>query len=168
MKRKLLTLAVAALCLALLVPDALAASASSKWRLSQPSKPTKTVAAPSLIGQSAMEREVIRQVNAERAKKGLSQLSVSAALTRAARVRAAEIVQKFSHTRPDGSAWSTVSAAAYGENIARGQRTVDKVMAAWMSSQGHRTNILRPGFGSIGVCAVQSNGVMYWVQLFGK
>ncbi len=49
-----------------------------------------------------------------------------------------------------------------------GQRTADKVMAAWMSSEGHRQNILRASFGSIGVCAATVNGVTYWVQLFGK
>ena len=35
-------------------------------------------------------------------------------------------------------------------------------------ASGHRRNILRSGFSSIGVCAVEYNGIMYWVQLFGK
>ena len=108
------------------------------------------------------------QVNAERAKAGLSALRVDAELTRAAQVRAREIVQKFSHTRPDGTAWNTVSTSAYGENLAMGQKTVDKAMAAWMSSSGHRANILRASYGSIGVCCYVSGGVTYWVQLFGK
>lgn len=112
--------------------------------------------------------QVAEQVNAERAKAGLGALRVDPELTRAAHIRAREIAQSFSHTRPDGSSWSTVSGSAYGENIAMGQRTADKVMAAWMSSQGHRENILRPSFGSIGVCAYISGGVTYWVQLFGK
>ena len=112
--------------------------------------------------------QVVDQVNAERAREGLGALRVDGELTRAAQVRAREIAQSFSHTRPDGAAWSTVSASALGENIAMGQKTVDKVMAAWMTSRGHRENILRPGFGSIGVCAYISGGVTYWVQLFGK
>ena len=41
-------------------------------------------------------------------------------------------------------------------------------MAAWMSSSGHRANILRASYGSIGVACVQSGNVYYWVQLFGK
>ena len=89
-------------------------------------------------------------------------------LTRAACVRASEIVRQFSHTRPDGSSCFTVSGAAYGENIAKGQSGADRVMAAWMSSEGHRANILRESYGSIGVCALKVNGVIYWVQLFGK
>lgn len=118
--------------------------------------------------RTSLAAEVVRQVNLERARRGLGTLKVSAELSRAARVRANEITRRFSHTRPDGSAWRTVSSAAYGENIAMGQRTADKVMAAWMTSSGHRANIFRASYGSIGVCAVVSGGVTYWVQLFGK
>ena len=121
-----------------------------------------------IAARSTLADAVVRQVNMERAKRGLGALRTSAELNRAARVRAYEITRKFSHTRPDGSAWHTVSSAAYGENIAMGQRTADKVMAAWMTSSGHRANILRASYGSIGVCAVVSGGVTYWVQLFGK
>lgn len=121
-----------------------------------------------VVVKSALADEVVRQVNLERTKRSLGALRVSAELNRAARIRAGEITRKFSHTRPDGSAWRTVSSAAYGENIAMGQRTADKVMAAWMTSSGHRANILRASYGSIGVCAVISNGVTYWVQLFGR
>ena len=132
--------------------------------------PTAIPAAPvsSGLSMSAMAAEVAAQVNAERAKYGLSSLTVSDELTRAACVRASEIVRQFSHTRPDGSSCFTVSGAAYGENIARGQSSADRVMAAWMSSEGHRANILRESYGSIGVCALKVNGVIYWVQLFGK
>ena len=117
--------------------------------------------------QTDLASKVVAQVNAERAKYGLSTLRVSSELTRAACVRAQEIVRSFSHTRPDGTSWSTVSAAAHGENIAKGHRSVDAVMAAWMSSQGHRENILRARFDTIGVCAYNYNGTLYWVQLFG-
>lgn len=111
---------------------------------------------------------VVMEVNMERAKRGLGELRVDTELMQAARVRAEEIARSFSHTRPDGSSWRTVSDAAYGENIARGQKTADKVMAAWMSSDGHRQNILREGYQSIGVCCYRSGSVYYWVQLFGK
>ena len=132
--------------------------------------PTAIPAAPvsSGLSMSAMAAEVAAQVNAERVKYGLSSLTVSDELTRAACVRASEIVRQFSHTRPDGSSCFTVSGAAYGENIAKGQSSADRVMAAWMSSEGHRANILRESYGSIGVCALKVNGVSYWVQLFGK
>ena len=110
---------------------------------------------------------MVRQVNEERAKYGLGALSVDGDLTKAAYIRASEITQQFSHTRPDGSSWSTVSAKAKGENIAMGYKSADKVMAAWLTSEGHRANILRESFTTIGVCAYEYNGIMYWVQLFG-
>lgn len=124
--------------------------------------------AAALQQNSAMAQNVVAQVNAERAKYGMKPLKMSAALNAAAYVRAQEIVKKFGHTRPDGSKWRTVSKYAYAENIARGQKTVDKVMAAWLTSAGHRANILHAGYGSIGVCCVKYNGIYYWVQLFGK
>ena len=122
--------------------------------------------AATLVAPNA--QSVVNQVNRERAKQGLNALRIDPALTAAAQIRAKEIVERFSHTRPDGTKWSTVSSAAYGENIAKGQKTADKVMAAWMTSSGHRANILRASYGSIGVACLQSGGVYYWVQLFGR
>ena len=137
---------------------------SSGDRQSQEPQPFQS-AGQAVQGPAA---QVMRKVNEERIKAGLTALREDPALTQAACTRAREIVRKFSHTRPDGSAWSSVSARAFGENIAMGQRTADKVMAAWLTSPGHRANILRASFGSIGVCCLVSGGVTYWVQLFGK
>ena len=117
---------------------------------------------------SSYTYSVIDETNAERTRYGLGELRVDEALMAAAQVRAGEIVRKFSHTRPDGMMWRTVSSAAYGENIARGHNNPDRVMAAWMSSSGHRQNILKEGYGSIGVACVQVGSVCHWVQLFGK
>ena len=132
-------------------------------------KPTATPAPTANSGsnRTGLASQVVEQVNAERAKAGLSTLRVDSELTRAACVRAQEIVRQFSHTRPDGTSWSTVSSAAHGENIAKGHNNANAVMAAWMSSQGHRENILRASYDTIGVCAYSYNGIIYWVQLFG-
>jgi len=111
---------------------------------------------------------VVHIANRDRAAAGLPPLVVDPDLTAAAMVRAEEITRKFSHTRPDGSRWSTVSAKAYGENIARGQRSAEKVAASWMSSDGHRRNIMNSRFGSIGVACYKVNGIYHWVQLFGR
>ena len=90
-----------------------------------------------------------------------------------ASVRAREIKRQFSHTRPDGSSFSTaltqqgVSYNRSGENIAYGQRTPEAVMEGWMNSSGHRANILNASFRNIGVGLYQDeNGVKHWVQLF--
>lgn len=123
--------------------------------------------AATYVSDGSLAAEVVRQVNAERAKYGLAALEVDSDLASAACVRASEITRHFSHTRPNGDSWSTVSALAKGENIAMGYASADKIMAAWMSSEGHRANILRESFSTIGVCAYEYNGVIYWVQLFG-
>lgn len=116
---------------------------------------------------------VIELVNEERAKAGLPALTMDENVTAAANVRAKEIKQKFSHTRPDGSSFSSVlnqhsvSFRGSGENIAWGQKTPEQVMNGWMNSDGHRANILNKNFKNIGVGYYQDeNGVNHWVQLF--
>lgn len=117
--------------------------------------------------------EVVRLINKEREKAGLSPLTVNVQAAEAAQVRAREIETAFSHTRPDGTSFVTAlkeAGAVYrgaGENIAYGQRTPEQVMEVWMNSQGHRANILNPSFTSVGVGHYQnSRGVSYWTQLF--
>ncbi|MBR2697987.1 MAG: CAP domain-containing protein [Clostridia bacterium] len=131
-------------------------------------KPAATRAPVSVSNRDDLATQVLNLLNGERASRGLPELRMDPELTRAACVRAGEIARSFSHTRPDGSAWSTVSGAAYGENIARGQNSAEKVIAAWMTSANHRENMLRASYGSVGICAYKVGGVMHWVQLFGK
>ena len=134
----------------------------------QADSPRATQPPVSVSNREDLATQVLNLLNGERASRGLPELRMDPELTRAACVRAGEIARSFSHTRPDGSAWSTVSGAAYGENIARGQNSAEKVIAAWMTSADHRENMLRASYGSVGICAYKVNGVMHWVQLFGK
>ena len=61
----------------------------------------------------------------------------------------------------------TYSAAA--ENLASGQGTPAQVMNTWMSSSGHRANILNSTYNQIGVgIARDSKGKLYWTQMFIK
>lgn len=116
---------------------------------------------------------IVELVNEERTKAGLDPVALRQDVTQAAYVRAREIEKSFSHTRPNGSNFSTalkeagVSYRTAGENIAWGQRTPEEVMQGWMNSAGHRANILNPNYTSIGVGYHQSAaGVNYWSQLF--
>ena len=113
-----------------------------------------------------MAAQVIQETNGDRAKNGLHALVVDPELTAAACVRAREIVKKFSHTRPNGARGVTASTTAKAENIAKGQQSAAKVMAAWMSSPSHKRAVLRRSSTKIGVCAYRENGIMYWVQLY--
>lgn len=118
-------------------------------------------------------QQVVNLVNQERAKAGLSPVTADASIEAAALVRAKETEISFSHTRPDGSSFSTalvqqgVRFYGAGENIAWGQKTPEQVMNGWMNSEGHRANILNAKFTKIGVGYYQNaSGTNYWTQLF--
>lgn len=51
-----------------------------------------------------------------------------------------------------------------GENLAKGQLTVDQVIEDWMNSKDHRLNILRAEFDEIGIGLYED----VWVQAFGR
>lgn len=122
--------------------------------------------------QGDFASQVVALVNAERAKQGLSALTIDTKVQQAALMRAKESAQSFSHTRPNGSSFSTalteagVSYRTAGENIAYGQSTPQQVMNAWMNSSGHRANILNANYTTIGVGYTVINGTAYWAQLF--
>lgn len=125
--------------------------------------------------QTGFESDMLKQVNAQRAKNGKSALTLNQSLCASARVRASEIAKDgcFSHIRPDGSgcftAISDVSYRTAGENIAMGTwgyYGVDEIMDGWMNSEGHRANILNGDFSEVGFGCVVVNGNGYWVQMF--
>jgi len=135
-------------------------------------KPSTPADNTSNTGVSSYASEVLRLVNVERAKAGLSAFTTNQSLTAAANKRAQEIKTSFSHTRPNGSGFQTVlgeygvTYRAAGENIAYGQKTPQEVVTGWMNSTGHRANILNSNFSKLGVGVYQSNGVIYWTQEF--
>ncbi len=116
--------------------------------------------------------EVLRLVNVERSKVGLSPLKFAKDLEASAYVRAIELPTKFSHTRPDGSKCFTAMAKRghiLGENLAGGQTSPKQVVQAWMDSKSHRENILNPEFKELGVVYYYKSNSKYkhyWVQHF--
>lgn len=115
---------------------------------------------------------VVTLVNRERKKVGLQYLMIYTDLVNGANIRAKEITNSYSHTRPNGSACFTVLREKYGwmgENIAAGYQSPEAVVQGWMNSEGHRKNILNPNFKKIGVGYYNkpsSDMVNYWVQMF--
>lgn len=114
--------------------------------------------------------EVAKLVNAERAKRGLSPLKLDWELSRVALHKAMDMKQRnyFSHDSPTyGSPFDMMTNygiryRSAGENIAYGYPTSREVMDGWMTSRGHRSNILSPDYDTIGVGYYQG----YWVQMF--
>lgn len=140
---------------------------------SQPdSTPDQTPEQDNGTAQGDYASQVAALVNAVRAQHSLAALTVDAKVQRAAQMRAAETAQSFSHTRPNGSSFSTalteagVTYRTAGENIAYGQSTPQAVVDAWMNSSGHRANILSSRYTTIGVGYTVVNGTAYWAQLF--
>ncbi|MFC9731511.1 CAP domain-containing protein [Streptomyces roseolus] len=122
----------------------------------------------------AAEAEVLRLVNAERAKVGCSPVQPSTGLARLAGAFSADMAARnfFDHTDPDGATpWSRAQAAGISslgaENIARGQVDATAVMVSWMNSDGHRANILNCDFTRLGVGVHFADGGPWWTQDFG-
>ena len=111
--------------------------------------------------------EVISSINSERSKRGLSSLTPDETLMDAALIRAAENILYFEHARPNGRSWDSVNSKVMGENLGRGTSSTSEIMRLWMNSPGHRENIIRSSFRSVGVACIESGGTYYWVQLFG-
>lgn len=118
------------------------------------------------------EKEVVRLVNEIRVQRGMRELTYNWELSRVARYKSEDMRDNsyFSHTSPVyGSPFQMIKAFGItyrtaGENIARGQRTPEEVVNAWMNSSGHRANILNPSFTEIGVGYAASGN--YWTQMF--
>lgn len=148
-------------------------------QLSNPSLiyPGNVVYIPNLQEIKAAETEVIRLVNIQRGYSGLPKLSANWQLSRIARYKSQDMINKnyFSHISPTyGSPFNMMENfglkfSAAGENIAMGEQTPSSVVTAWMNSPGHRANILNPSYTQIGVgLAKNPNGTCYWTQMFIK
>ena len=131
----------------------------------------------------AIKQEIIDRTNAIRRENGTAPLTASEKLTQAAQVRADEMVANtvYSHTRPDGRNFNTVTDCPYmAENIHRiatrylSQHDVSLVEAAvdgWANSETHLRNIRNERLNAIGVGiakGINAAGEESWycVQLF--
>lgn len=136
--------------------------------------PTASSAPTTVSAQAAAEAEVLKLVNEERAKVGCSALAANSSLTGLAESFSGDMAARdfFGHTDPDGATpWDRAAKAGVtdlgGENIARGQADAAAVMQAWMSSPGHRANILNCDFKTLGVGVHFGPGGPWWTQDFG-
>lgn len=123
-----------------------------------------------------MEEQVVDLVNKYRAENGLKALKINPEVSKVAQAKSEDMRDKnyFDHTSPTyGSPFNMlknfgISYKTAGENIAKGQKTAEAVVNAWMNSEGHRKNILNPNYEEIGVGYATGKGSTYWTQLFIK
>lgn len=134
-----------------------------------------TAKIPAATSLSAEEQQMVNQINQERANAGLAPLKVDLRLVGVAETKANDMKTNgyFSHTSPTyGSPYDMMKMAGVqyysaGENIAR-NISVDAAMAAFMSSDGHKANILNSGYTHVGVGIVYSSSGSYYVQEFAR
>ena len=126
------------------------------------------------ISVSAQEQKALNLLNADRTANGLAPLTLDPELSRIARIKSQDMKDNryFSHTSPTyGNAASMLKHFGYsfkgvGENIAH-HSTVEKSQVAFMSSQGHRQNILGSQWQKVGIGIVyDAQGFVYVTQLF--
>ena len=114
--------------------------------------------------------------NAYRAQMGLSPVRYSAELNKASQLHAEDMARAgdASHTGTDGSAHGDrVQRQAYyfsiaAENVASGQKSWEKVFAAWQKSPSHNENLLRDDVTDFGLALVydpDSAYQTYWAML---
>lgn len=124
------------------------------------------------------EKDLLRLTNRFRSDAGLPELLWDDSLAMAAEAHAVDMASDgyFSHQsydRRDGRLVATISASerimsfrasGCAENIAQGQETPQQVVADWMSSDGHKANILARDHINCGTAFYRG----YWVQVFGR
>jgi len=140
--------------------------------------PMQKLQIPNISQTKGIEQQVVDLVNKERAKQGIAPCKLNWELSRVARTKSQDMVNKnyFSHQSPTyGSPFQMmkqfgIQFRTAGENIASGQQTPAAVMQSWMNSQGHRENIMNPSFDEIGVGYVKGGqyGHMWTQQFIGN
>lgn len=123
---------------------------------------------------SAQEQSAGILLNLDRSAYSLAPLTIDPELSRIARIKSQDMRdnQYFSHTSPTyGDVRSMLKHFGYNytaasENIAH-HATIEKAQAAFLSSPGHRANVLHARYTKAGVgVATDKNGFVYLTQIF--
>jgi len=109
---------------------------------------------------TALADEIVVLTNAARHDAGLDDLVVSACATEQADDRTRVLVAegRFEHD-PLEPVVAACGGGSVGENLAQGYPSARATVDAWLASPGHRDNLLRASYASIGVaCAASPDG----------
>lgn len=112
---------------------------------------------------------MMNEINSYRAAEGLGELEINSWLCAIASARAYEACQSWSHTRPNGTYYTTVfedygyGCGASAENLlyTSGGEDAATLVARWMGSEGNRSSLMNAGFYTIGIGAYYDNGFTY-------
>jgi len=125
-----------------------------------------------------MSKNVITLTNQERSTRGLSVLSESEVLDKAAKEKLIDMFENnyWDHKSPSGlQAWDFIKNNDYsylfaGENLAKGFNDPAEVTKAWMNSETHKANITNTNFKQTGVAVgsgvINGRDTILIVQIF--
>lgn len=123
---------------------------------------------PGVLGYSSeiTAQKVLDKTNQERAKFGLTSLTLNTTLSQSANRKAQDMFANnyWAHNSPSGTTpWDFFKAAGYkysvaGENLARDFYDTESLMKAWMNSPTHKANIVNTKYQEIGIGVV--NGTL--------
>ena len=140
-----------------------------------------------ILHPKELERRIFQLTNEARHKNGLPGLDWDSGLAAKAQAKSDDMLKNnyFSHTSPDGKTLkdrfqeekpaSIRNISRIGENIYMGAKldysTDIKIQArlivdGWMTSPGHRRNILDPNYTHIGVGVAAKDTICYATQVF--
>lgn len=137
----------------------------------------EALATPCGNGLTTIECNIVQMVNNERRIRNLVPLQITSKCQSMARSHSVDMARNrfFSHTSPTQGSFSQRArrfnlTGTSGENIGMGSQgtTARAMMNLWMNSTGHRNNILKPSFRSIGVGAVSNGSFIYFTQCFNS
>lgn len=128
----------------------------------------------------ALESDLVAQINAFRAGRGLPTLTVSDTLTASAKWMSTDMATKdyFAHTSLDGrSPTQRMADAGYpasrtwtGEDLAAGYASAREVLNGWINSPAHYAVLVNANYRAIGVGRAYGSGSTYgwyWAANFG-
>jgi uncharacterized protein YkwD len=126
----------------------------------------------------AMQKELLSNLNAERKARGLSALTLSAKLDKAAQGAACDNAKRrsISHVSSDGGTLKTrLRRVGYGfrtaaENTGRGFASGARAVEWWMNSPKHKDNILLRKAREVGVGIAVSaapDSKLHWIIVVG-
>ena len=154
-KRRFVRFDMKSTTIALVIAISLSAAPASVLAAGDGTVSTKTISSSG----TEFESKVVTLINIEREKEGLDALEWDAGVAKVARAHSKDMESRnyFSHTNQNGQSpsarmrASNISFRYSGENLARGHKTPEAVVTAWMGSTGHRNAILSEMATHIGV-----------------
>ncbi len=122
--------------------------------------------------QSKYRSKVRTLVNQKRRDYGLQSLDYDKYLSEAAQVRARELDQNYSHTRPNGKVWTSAISLKYNygnyyyEMIGKDYTSPKKIVNAWMNNSVTKRAIIGKAYKDIGVgYYVADDGTEFWCAI---